>query len=490
MFPRTLSPSVLATGAVAALGFAAAAPAASADPVPAPPTASRALLDITIGGPIGVLLADTTPTTVLTVPQIAVVVDGLPALTEPEAAALIETLSPQQLTAVVAGLPLADLTGLLQGLPAAGVEDVVGSLDPATLVDLVGTLDPATLADLLAGMTPAQVAELLQTLDPQALADLLDGVAGTPGAPTSFAALLGGLGSSAGSLVDGLLPGGAAAPSAGQVGALLEQLRALLDADAPMGDPAVARALADVLDRVTHLLGVEDVVELPVLGPLLSGLLTATDALPEPVRGAVDGLISTLRDVPGAGPLLDELGLGSAGGGGTGGGGAGGGGAGGADGAAGSGSGAGGSAGGSGSNGGSGATGAAGAAGASGTAVPPGAVAAVPTPTPAKKLAGATIRSISITKDRRRIRVRLTCPKTAKASCVVTTSVTVRGASVAKGRRITIKRGKTRTLTVKVATRRAGIVRRAGGRVVVRAATKGATAPAARKSRTVRRIAR
>jgi hypothetical protein len=237
----------------------------------------------------------------------------------------------------------------------------------------------------------------------------------------------------------------------------------VLNAGAPTGDPAVAQALADLLDQVTQLVGVPGVVDVPVLGPLLSDLAAQRSTFPSPTADAFDGLVGTLRSTPGSGPALEAAGLG----GGTGG---------------------------SGPDGGTGAAGGAGTgssatAGAAGVGGSP-AVAVAPVPTPAKKAARATIRSISISKDRRRIRVRLGCPKTARAACVVTTTVTVRGAKVAKARKLTVKAGKSRWLTVKVPASRARAHRRAGGRVVVKAVTKGATAMPHTKSRTVRRVAR
>jgi hypothetical protein len=115
-----------------------------------------------------------------------------------------------------------------------------------------------------------------------------------------------------------------------------------------------------------------------------------------------------------------------------------------------------------------------------------GAVAAKPMPLAAQ----ARIRSVSVSKNRRTVRVRVTCPRGARASCRIVISAKLRGSKLKVVRRATVRVGATKTVTARVPARTVRSVRRAGGRLVVRVGTSGSGKPAVVKAVKVRRTAR
>jgi hypothetical protein len=325
----------------------------------------------------------------------------------------------------------------------------VGSLlDAITGGLLTGALPPAEvekITDALELLQPEQLAAVLETLSPEQLAQV---VAAGPG---GLGTLLTGVLTTVTDLLAGLPAAGGGATAPPQLDAVLQQLTGLL-AGAPGGDAASLATLTELLDGVTTLLGLPGVTELPALGPLLTQLVQTRGELPAgPVRDAVDGAIGAIGGAVGSMPLVPGLTS-------------------------------------------------LGPTGASGTSVSPtpappagaapdpvrGAVATKPAP----RAAQARIRSVSVSKDRRAVRVRVTCPRGATASCRIIISAKLRGSKLRVVRRATVRVGATKTITARVPARTVRSVRRAGGRLVVRVGTAGSGRPAVAKSVTVRRTAR
>jgi hypothetical protein len=99
-----------------------------------------------------------------------------------------------------------------------------------------------------------------------------------------------------------------------------------------------------------------------------------------------------------------------------------------------------------------------------------------PAPTPA--VVGPTMRArifdVTTSRDRRTLRVELTCPAASSTACAVTVRTAVAGRSASKARRVTISRGRTKVL--RPALSAAARKRLAhGGTVRVTAATKGSS---------------
>ncbi|MEV4421800.1 hypothetical protein AB0L40_17715 [Patulibacter sp. NPDC049589] len=353
------------------------------------------------------------------------------------------------------------LDGLLGGLTAplttvltTLTTNPTAVLSPTTITTLLTEI-PKVTAETVGGildvLTPAQLAALVS--DPTTIAS-----------PTALTTLLGGLLDTVTGLTQGVTAGGTSVPSATDVGSVLSQLQALLAGGVP-STAAGQTALVGILDQVTGLLGLPAVKDLPIVGDLLTTLRGLGSALPAPLSTAVTGLIDAVAGTGGTGTgtgtgtggtgtgtgvdagalasLLGLLGLG-------------------------------------------GATGGTGASG-SGSAAKP----TTSTTTAAKKVARARIVSVTVSKTRKRVVLRVSCPATAPAAgCKVKPSVKLGGRAVKVAKTATVRRGATRSLKAKVPASLAKKIRAKGGRVVVRVSTTGATAGAVTKTVKVRRAAR
>lgn len=314
---------------------------------------------------------------------------------------------------------------------------VTGALPPTavtTITDALDQLQPEQLAAVLDTLTPAQLAQVV-TAGPGGLDTLLTGVL------TTVTDLLQGLPAAGAG-------GGATAPP--QLDAVLAQLTGLL-AGVPGGDAASLETLTTLLNDLTKLLALPGVAQLPALGPLLGELLQVRGEVPAgPVRDAVDGVLVTITDTLGSVPVVPGL---------T-------------------------------SVGPNASSGTSRPAQATDVGVAPdpvrGAVAAKPAPLAAQ----ARIRSVSISKNRRSVRVRVTCPRGATAPCRIIISAKLRSSKLKVVRRATVKVGATRTITAKVPARTVRSVRRSGGKLVVRVGTAGSGKAAVAKTVKVRRTAR
>jgi hypothetical protein len=347
----------------------------------------------------------------------------------PAAAAASSSAAPAPATGVAA-------RGLFDGLPApvgqlltqitGGLTGVLPASGVATLTDALDALDPAGLAAVLGTLSPAQLAQVVAA-GPDGLGPLLTGVLSTVTG-----------------LVSGLpAGGGAAAPP--ELDAVLQQLTGLL-AGVPGGDPASLATLTQVLDGLTTLLGLPGVTQLPALGPLVGALLQVRGELPDgPARDAVDETLTTIVNAVGTLPLVPELTS----------------------------------------------LGPTAASGTSATASVVGLPAPGATdPKPAPLAAQARIRSVVISRDRRRVRVRVSCPRAATSSCRIIVSAKLRGAKLRVTRRATVRVGATTTVTARVPAGTVRAVRRAGGPLLVRVGTSGSGKAAVAKTVAVRRTAR
>lgn len=328
----------------------------------------------------------------------------------------------------------------------------VGQLLDAITGGLTGALPPAdvtTLTDALDALDPAQLAAVLDTLSPAQLAQVV--AAG----PDGLGTLLTGVLNTVTGLVAGLPTGGTGTPAVPpQLDAVLAQLTGLLAGVSGADAPSLA-TLTQVLDQLTTLLGLPGVASLPALGPLLGQLVQTRGELPAgPVRDAVDEVITTVTDTISRNPIVtDATSVGP--------------------------------------------NAASGTSKATATATDPGSPVQGATATkpaaatkPAPLAVQARIRSVVVSKDRRRVRVRVTCPRGATASCRIIVSAKLRGTKLRVTRRATVRVGVTRTVTAKVPARTVRSVRRSGGRLVVRVGTAGSGKAAVAKTVTVRRTAR
>lgn len=327
----------------------------------------------------------------------------------------------------------------------------VGSLLDAITGGLVtGALPPAavtTITDALDQLQPEQLAAVLDTLTPEQLAQVV--TAGPGGLDT----LLTGVLTTVTDLLHGLPSAGGGATAPPQLDAVLAQLTGLL-AGVPGGDAASLETLTTLLNDLTKLLALPGVAELPALGPLLGELLQVRGEVPAgPVREAIDGVLVTITDTLGGIPVVPGL---------T-------------------------------SVGPNASSGTSRPAQATDVGVAPDPVQGAGAVKPATSAALATqarIRSVSVSKNRRSVRVRVTCPRGATASCRIIISAKLRGSKLKVVRRATVKVGATRTITAKVPARTVRSVRRSGGKLVVRVGTAGSGKAAVAKTVKVRRTAR
>jgi hypothetical protein len=344
-------------------------------------------------------------------------------------------------SALVAG-PVAP-AALAAGAPPSpavaqrGLFDGIADLTPS-LVDVLTTLttnptavlSPATIQtvlDGLVGLADGAAADVLELLAPETVAGLLGGVLGT---------------------VTELAQGatGTATPATAEVEAALGELQALLVGGPPTTQEGID-ALTSILGHVSTLLGLPEILALPVVDDLVLTLKALGGSLPAPLADAVTGVLDAVAGPTPAGvdPVLAAalglLGL------------------------------------------------AAGRTPAPATS-PPGSAtpAAGPTTT---KVPRARIASVRLNRARTRVTVRIACPASAPAAgCRVITSVKLRGKAAKVSRRVTVRRGATRTLKAKVPAALAKRVRRSGGRVLVRVGTSGSGSGAVAKTVRVRRAAR
>lgn len=322
--------------------------------------------------------------------------------------------------------------GLVDDLLGGVLQPITGTLLPAQVTELV-----TALTSTVDALVPAQVAELLDVLTLPQLTQLVK--------PETIGPLLQGLVPALTSLT-----AGGATPSAGQVGAVLDQLTAILKAGAP-GDTGGQQVLTGLLDQVTSLLAVPGVRDLPVVGDLVTVLEGVVDGLPDAVKTPVKALITAAAGTPKPGatgvptdPTLAAL-LALLGG-------------------------------------------VRAPAATPGTAAPAAKPAA--TAPAAKKVVRAKITSVKLSKNRRTLTVRVTCPTTATASCRIAPKATVAGKTLRLSGSKSVKRGKVRSLKGKVAASTAKRLRAKGGTAVVRVSTTGSTSGAVSKTVKIRRAAR
>lgn len=199
-----------------------------------------------------------------------------------------------------------------------------------------------------------------------------------------------------------------------------DRLTAILEGGIPTAAEAVGLLVA-TLDQITTQLGLPNVATLPAVGPLVQKLLALAGQVTDPAAAAA--ITRTLTAAAKAAGL-DPAALA--------------------------------------------ALGTAGLAGAAPAAT---------------RVARARISSVSVGKNRRSVRLRVVCPTTAPATgCAVRPSVRLGGRAAKLSRSVTIARGTTRTLSASVPASAARKVRRAGGKLVVRVSTTGATAGAVRRT--------
>lgn len=326
--------------------------------------------------------------------------------------------------------------GLLGGLLGSVTQPVLNLVTP--LLDgssgLPVVLPPATvtaLTDALSGgvdaLVPADVTSLLGVLSPAQVQQLATN-------PTAIAPLL-----------EGLLPtltnlAGGSTLSSSAVTSALSQLTSVLSGGVPTSAAGLA-TLTSLLDQVTTLLGFPSVASLPVVGQLLGVIAQTGKAVPDgPAKNAAVGALTTAGTSLGLTPAqiqsaLDLLGLGRA------------------------------------------------------VVKAPG---TTPTATAAKttKVVRAKIVSVKVSKNRKKVSVRVSCPTTAAAAgCTVKPSVKVGSRTAKTTRSAVVKRGKTRTFSAKVSAAAVKSVRKSGGRVVAKVTTVGSTAGAVSKTVKVRRAA-
>lgn len=120
----------------------------------------------------------------------------------------------------------------------------------------------------------------------------------------------------------------------------------------------------------------------------------------------------------------------------------------------------------------------------------PTATPAAAAPAKAKKVVRATITSVKLSKNRKILTVRVTCPGTSAATCRIAPKATLAGKTLRLKGSKSVKRGKARSLRAKVDASTAKRLRAKGGKVVVRVTTTGSTSGAVKKTVRVRRAAR
>lgn len=322
------------------------------------------------------------------------------------------------------------LGGLVGDLLGGVLTPITGPLLPAQITEVV-----TALTDPVEALLPAQVKELLEVLTLPQLGQIVK--------PETIGPLLQGLDP----LLEGLT-GGGATPSAAQVSGVLDQLTAILKVGAP-GDADGQQILGGLLDQVTGLLGLPGVRELPVVGDLVTVLDGLAAQLPDVLKTPVQALITaaagpakpgaTVTD-PTLAALLALL------------------------------------------------TGVKAPAAAPSGSAPAAKPAA--TPAKAKKVVRAKITSVKLSKNRRTLTVRVSCPATSAATCRISPKATLAGKTLRLTGSKSVKRGKARSLKAKVNASTVKRLRAKGGKAVVRVTTTGSTSGAVKKTVTVRRAAR
>ncbi|WP_026912274.1 hypothetical protein [Patulibacter minatonensis] len=360
------------------------------------------------------------------------VATALGAATIAPVAAAASTPKPAAATVTTQGL----LGGLLGAVTQPVVELVTPLVNGSTGV-LPAVLPPATitaLTDALTGVTgtvdalvPKDVTSLLSVLTPAQVQQIATN-------PAAVAPLL-----------EGLLPtltslAGGSTLSSSAVTSALSQLTSVLGGGVPSTASGLA-TLTSLLDQVTSLLGYPSVASLPVVGPLLGVIAQTGKAVPDgPAKTAAVGALTTAGTSLGLTPAqiqsaLDLLGLGRV-------------------------------------------------------------VAKTPATTPATPATGvartvrAKIVSVKVSKNRKKISVRVSCPATAGAAgCTVKPSVKIGSRTAKTTKSAVIKRGKTKTFSATVPAAAVKSVKKSGGRVVAKVTTVGSTAGAVSKTVKVRRAA-
>lgn len=345
------------------------------------------------------------------------------------AATAASTPAPQVSNQALGGL----LGGLLGGVTGPILDIITPVLEGGTALPAVlpaGTVDQLTdaLTGVVDGVVPADITKLITALTPAQLTQLVSDPAAVAPLLTGLLPTLTGLASSS-------------SLSASAVTSALQQVTALLGGGVPTTAAGLS-TLTDVLDQVAKLLGYPSVVALPAVGPLIASLASLGGLLPDgPPKTAVVGAVTAAGTSLGLTPAqiaqaLDLLGLGKA-------------------------------------------------VAKPATATP----GAATTTSKAAKTVRAKIVSAKVSKNRRKVTYRVSCPTSAIAGCRVTPSVKLAGKAVRTTKAATLKTGGSRTFTAKVPASLAKKVRKAGGKLVVRVATTGSTAGAVSKTVKVRRAA-
>lgn len=336
--------------------------------------------------------------------------------------------APAATAATAEPAPQAAQRGLLGDLLGGVLAPVTGPLGLTQVTDLV-----TALTDPVDALLPDQVADLLEVLTLPQLTQIVK--------PETILPLLQGLVPTLTSLT-----GTGASPSTAQITGVLDQLTAILKAGVP-GDTAGQDALGGILEQVTSLLGLPGVRELPVVGDLVTVLEGVVSQLPDPLKTPVQALITAAAGTPKPGATVTDPTLAAL-------------------------------------------LALLGGQKAPTATAPSAAPAAKPAAPAAKKIVRAKITSVKLSKNRRTLTVRVTCPTTATAGCRIAPKATVAGKALKLSGSKSLKRGKVRSLKGKVSASTVRKLRAKGGKAVVRVSTTGSTSGAVSKTVKIRRAAR
>lgn len=318
-----------------------------------------------------------------------------------------------------------DLGGLLTTLLGDVTSSVGGLVDQLVAGTLPGVLPQGSLSTLIDTLVKAPLAAVSEMLELLSPTQLTQIVSQGPAAATTQ--LLQGLLATVTKLTTTLAAGTAQLPT---VGDAFDRFTAILAGGVPTASEAIAKLIA-VLDQITTQLGLPNVASLPAVGPLIDKLLALSGQVQDPAAAA-----AITRTLTAAGKA-------------------------------------------------SGLNANAAAALAAAGLGPAGAAAA---PAEAVRIARARIASVTVGASRRTIKLRVVCPTTAPGSgCVVRPTVKLRGKAAKLARSVTVARGTTQTVSATIPASVAKQVRKAGGKLVVRLATTGATAGAHVKTLSVPR---
>lgn len=309
-----------------------------------------------------------------------------------------------------------DLGGLIGGL-LGGVTGLTNGV-----AGLVDQLVAGTLPGVLPQNTVSNLVTTLVGAPLTAVTEILELLSPaqltqivTAGPVAATTQLLQGVLASVTKLTGSLVAGTAQLPVVGDV---FSRLTAILAGGVPTAADAL-KTLISILDEITTQLGLPNVASLPAVGPLIQKLLALAGDVKDPqVAAAITRTLSAAAKAAGIDPSTLAA-LGTAG------------------------------------------------------------VAAAAAPAAAVRIARARISSVSVPKNRRSVKLRVICPTTAPAEgCVVRPSVKLGGRAAKIARSVTVARGTTRTLSATLPASTAKKIRKAGGKLVVRVATTGATAGA------------